>query len=205
MYAGSYFLSAPAADVWLDLEPPYDLVQLPLPSLDPGCIVAPRFVGRHNLWPKDALLEQIARFVVLGSDLDDLRSRRVLASEFIAMRLSRVQQGRVAPLQAWRLKNVQTYIETKIQTRIQLKDLAKEARLSPMHFAAQFRATTGLKPRDYVLARRIERAKEMIASSNGSLAQIALESGFQGQSHFTATFKRFVGETPGSWRRNTMT
>jgi AraC-like DNA-binding protein len=70
-----------------------------------------------------------------------------------------------------------------------------------MHFAAQFKAATGIRPHEYLLRRRIERAKELLAGSHTPLVEIALEVGFKTQAHFTTVFARIVGETPNAWRR----
>ena len=70
-----------------------------------------------------------------------------------------------------------------------------------MHFAAQFRVATGLRPHDYLLRRRIERAQEMLVKTDSSLIEIALSVGFQTQSHFTNVFKQLAGQPPRAWRQ----
>jgi AraC-like DNA-binding protein len=70
-----------------------------------------------------------------------------------------------------------------------------------MHFAAQFRAATGLRPHEYLIRRRIERAQELLLTSRLSLVDIAMDVGFRTQAHFTTVFGRFVGETPSVWRQ----
>jgi len=111
----------------------------------------------------------------------------------------------VRPLQKWRMKLVQNFIDQNLDKSISLANLAKVAGLSPMYFAAQFRAATGLRPHDFLLQRRIERSKELLAIPNNRLIEIALEVGFQTQAHFTTVFKRFVGTTPARWRANCRT
>jgi AraC-like DNA-binding protein len=69
-----------------------------------------------------------------------------------------------------------------------------------MHFAAQFRAATGLRPHEYLLRRRIERAQELLLGSGMPVVEVALSVGFQTQSHFTSAFKRIVGQPPSAWR-----
>ena len=107
----------------------------------------------------------------------------------------------VTTLPKWRLMRVVTYIETNIGGRITLANLAATAGLSRMYFAKQFRATTGMRPHDFVLRKRIARAQQMLAATSDTLVDIALSVGFQTQSHFTTVFKKFAGYTPYQFRR----
>ncbi|AWM00598.1 AraC family transcriptional regulator [Bradyrhizobium amphicarpaeae] len=106
----------------------------------------------------------------------------------------------VRSLQNWRLKRVLKYVDENLTAKITLQDLAVVAGLSRMHFAAQFRAATGVRPHEYLLRRRIERAQELLKQGEVALVDIALTVGFQTQAHFTTVFKRFVGDTPYQWR-----
>jgi AraC-like DNA-binding protein len=105
-----------------------------------------------------------------------------------------------APLPKWRLKRALEYIDAHYSRTITLSDLAAAAGLSRMHFAAQFRLATGLRPREFVLNRRVQLSQQMLSGTQASLVEIALSVGFQTQAHFTTVFKRFVGETPHRWR-----
>jgi AraC family transcriptional regulator len=107
----------------------------------------------------------------------------------------------VATLPKWRLMRVVTYIETNIGGRITLANLAATAGLSRMYFAKQFRATTGMRPHDFVLRKRIARAQQMLAATSDTLVDIALSVGFQTQAHFTTVFKKIAGNTPCQFRR----
>ena len=79
--------------------------------------------------------------------------------------------------------------------------MAAVARLSPYHFARQFKAATGLPPHQYVIARRVERAKQLLQGGGDfSLAEVAAHAGFSDQSQFSHHFKRIVGVTPGQFR-----
>ncbi|HTZ37597.1 MAG TPA: AraC family transcriptional regulator [Stellaceae bacterium] len=109
---------------------------------------------------------------------------------------------KVAELARWRLRRVIEYVEANLGEPVSLADLASAAGLTRMHFAAQFRAATGLPPHEYLLRRRVERAQEMLAENKTSLVEIALTVGFQTQSHFTSVFKRFVGQPPRAWRQS---
>ena len=79
--------------------------------------------------------------------------------------------------------------------------MAAVARLSPYHFARQFKAATGLPPHRYVIARRVERAKVFLQGGGDfSMAEVAARAGFSDQSQFSHHFKRLVGVTPGQFR-----
>jgi AraC family transcriptional regulator len=106
-----------------------------------------------------------------------------------------------AALPKWRMRRVTAFVDTHLADRITLADLAGAAGLTRMHFAAQFRVATGIRPHEYVLRRRIERAQELLRTSKQALVDVALDVGFQTQAHFTTVFKRFSGQTPHRWRQ----
>jgi AraC-like DNA-binding protein len=108
---------------------------------------------------------------------------------------------RRTPLPKWRLRRAFDYIESHLGEPITLPDLAASTGLTRMHFAGQFRAATGVRPHEYLVSRRIARARELLATSKETLVDVALSVGFQNQAHFTTVFKRVVGETPSRWRR----
>jgi AraC family transcriptional regulator len=101
----------------------------------------------------------------------------------------------------WRMQRVDTYIGQHLGDPISLAAVAAAAGLSPMHFAARFRLATGQRPHHYILRARIEYAKALLASSERSVVEVAGDTGFRTQAHFTTIFKRFTGATPCAWRR----
>jgi AraC family transcriptional regulator len=102
----------------------------------------------------------------------------------------------------WQAKRTAEYIEVHLGDRISLATLAAIARLSPYHFARAFKQSFGVPPHRYHTARRVERAKTLLARPSLSIAEIALEVGFGETSSFTAAFRRLVGRTPSSFRRS---
>jgi len=105
-----------------------------------------------------------------------------------------------AALPKWRLKRVIEHVNINIAERISLADLAGAAGLSRMHFAAQFRIATGMRPHDFLLRCRIDTAQELLAETDQRVIDIAMAVGFQTQAHFTTVFKRLTGDTPRHWR-----
>jgi AraC family transcriptional regulator len=104
-------------------------------------------------------------------------------------------------LPRWKLHTVIEYIMENLEGSPTLEQMAAVADLSHYHFARQFKATTGLAPHQYVIARRVERAQHLLRRDGKlDLAEVALRVGFAHQSHFSFHFKRIVGVTPGQFR-----
>jgi AraC family transcriptional regulator len=100
-----------------------------------------------------------------------------------------------------RLRAVVEYVEEHLDTALTLEQMAAAAHRSVYHFARQFKAAAGLPPHQYVIARRVERAKQLLqAGTDPSLAEVAAYAGFSDQSQFSHHFKRLVGVTPGQFR-----
>lgn len=83
---------------------------------------------------------------------------------------------------------------------VSLRDVAAQAGVHPVHFAATFRRFLGCSLGEYQRRRRFEHARGRLADRTTTLAQIAAEAGFADQSHLTRTFKRFSGMTPSDYR-----
>lgn len=109
-----------------------------------------------------------------------------------------VTRGGLAP---WQMRRVAQYMEEHLSDAIQLGDFARLVGMSRSHFSQAFRATTGIPPHRWHLNLRIRRAQELLLDASDSLADIALQTGFSDQSHFTKSFQRQVGTSPGAWRR----
>jgi AraC family transcriptional regulator len=103
-------------------------------------------------------------------------------------------------LPAIRLRTVLDHIHTHLEDSLTVIELAGMVGMSPQHFANLFRQSTGLAPHRYVLGRRIERAQHLLSTTNLSLSEITLESGFASQSHFTDVFRKMLGTTPRRYR-----
>jgi AraC family transcriptional regulator len=113
----------------------------------------------------------------------------------------RAVHGRDGTLPPGRLRAVLEYIEEHLDSAPTLAEIAAVAGLNPCHFARQFKAATGLPPHQYVITRRVERAKHLLrAGTDSSLAEVAARAGFYDQSQFGYHFKRLVGVTPSQFR-----
>lgn len=103
-----------------------------------------------------------------------------------------------------RLRQVILYIDQHLHEDISLTDLAAVADLTPDHFGVAFKVSTGKTPHRYHIERRIHRAKELLLNPSLTIIQIALEVGFSGQSHFSATFRKVTGMSPSEFRNRSV-
>jgi len=99
------------------------------------------------------------------------------------------------------VRQVMDFIHSHLNQDLSLEILAQQIGFSPYHFARVFRQTMGESPHQCVLRLRIECAQRLLAENDTPLAQVALACGFINQSHFTKTFKRYLGVTPCTYRR----
>ncbi len=94
------------------------------------------------------------------------------------------------------LRRVTDYVEGHLDGDLSLGTLAVLAGLSPYHFTRLFRTATGTTPHQYVILRRVERARQLLLEGV-DIAQAAARSGFSGQSHLHHHLRRILGVTPG--------
>lgn len=103
-------------------------------------------------------------------------------------------------LPAWRLRQVKQYVEDNLCADLRLSDMASVAHMSEFHFSRLFKQSTGDTPYRYVVSRRVQRARELLAKTAQPLQEISIKLGFSDQSHFTTVFKKNVGMTPKQFR-----
>jgi AraC-like DNA-binding protein len=97
------------------------------------------------------------------------------------------------------MQRARAHLLENVTQNVSLDELAAGVNLSPYHFLRKFRATYGMPPHTYRLQQRIHLAKRMLAHGD-PIAQVALDTGFTDQSHFTRRFKGFVGTTPRQYQ-----
>jgi AraC-like DNA-binding protein len=92
-------------------------------------------------------------------------------------------------------------VDARYAEPLDVAALAQRAHTSPAHFARRFKKTFGETPHQYLLTRRIERAKHLLRETDRSVTEISLDVGFHSLGTFSSKFKEFVGGTPTEYRR----
>ena len=205
MASGMTYVCRPSQTLHAEFAGPADILHLYIAG---GSIHAQQHAemnaGKHGecMLSRDALIDHLARAVQTAEDGADESDIETLARA-IVVRAAQIRQrsARVSPLPKWRLRRVVDYVEAHISEAISLADLAAAAGLSRTHFTAQFRLATSCRPHDFILLQRIGAAERLLLQTSRELLDIALTVGFQTQAHFSTVFKRFIGESPGRWRR----
>ncbi len=123
-----------------------------------------------------------------------LRTRSTYANAFVE-RAPHVLDG---PRQA----DLVAFIEESLDENICLEQLSRVAGMNTYGFSRAFRAATGKSPYQYVLERRVVRARTLLEAGNDTIADIAYQCGFSSQQHMTNTFSKMLGVTPGKYRKD---
>ena len=157
----------------------------------------------HSTFPeeRDAILSRLLREAVEALDSDTVRAR---ASLFRAVAL--VQQAPASTLGSqglapWQARRTIALIDKELAGKADITRLAGNVRLSQSHFYHAFKKFFGRSPRQFIIRRRIQRALELMRSTELSLCEIAQACGFSDQAHFSRAFRKLLGYTPGMWRR----
>ena len=202
MPAGTLYVGAPSKQLSAQFHAPCDFLHF---HVSASCFPSPGPATAEGLNDlvllRDPFAEQLAKALTDHGNSADQEFARCIG-QTLAMHVARreLPRTKVNALPKWRLRRVEEYVRTHFDRCISLSDLAKVAGLSRMHFAAQFRAATGYRPREYLLHQRIEHAKSLLSSTETALAEVALAVGFCTQAHFSTVFKRITGDTPARWR-----
>jgi AraC-like DNA-binding protein len=215
---GMFHVTAPGTKADCLFRGPYDNLHLHIPNrliaeyardiaADP---TAPRL--STAALTKDTIIERLGRALLAADQIGGALGYRYadcIGMAIVMRLLTSLDCGvpssdrpKIAELARWRLKRAIDFVEANLAEPVSTADVASAIGLTRMHFAAQFRAATGLRPHEYMLRRRIERAQEMLIRTSMPVVDIALSVGFQSQSHFTSIFRRLVGQPPHAWRRS---
>jgi AraC family transcriptional regulator len=158
----------------------------------------------------DPLLEQLA--IAITTALRDGTAEDGLyvdtLAQMMAVHLARRHSSRsrsmppaVQKISGWRMRRLLEYIEAHLEGDLSLEAMAAEVKVSPLYLARSFKAAIGQSPHQYVLSRRLERAKELLRGTDAPIVEVALSAGFSSQSHLSNWFVRQVGVSPAIYRR----
>jgi AraC family transcriptional regulator len=141
------------------------------------------------------------------SDEEGATSRllaRAAGCEILA-ELCRLSGASLAParggLAPWAKRRCLELMQERLSEDISLDELAAEAQLSPFHFARMFKESVGVPPRVYLTRLRLERACELLETTNLPVTEIAFEVGYSSNQVLARLFVKHRHMTPSDYRR----
>ena len=162
---------------------------LGLPKLTPVKVQLSRIQPHFDSIFEHVDDESIASRAITGAAVHALLAELVVAS----------QKG-LASREDDPVRNACAFIDEHFAEDIRLEDMAQAAAVSPSHLIRLFKRQLGTTPHDYLLRRRITRAKELLAETTLTSAAIAQQVGFSSESSFSYRFTQMVGQGPRAWR-----
>ncbi|MGU3401669.1 helix-turn-helix domain-containing protein [Brucellaceae bacterium D45D] len=168
------------------------------------------FIINYNILIVDKLLESIisdlANIIEKGAPFPKVENE-YLVRALVARVISRYStlplpnESVNAGLALNTLQSILDYIDENLHRRIDVDRMALTAGMGPAQFARVFKRAMNVTLHQYVISRRVNRAREMLVKTDFPIAEIAQECGFADQMHLTRFFGRFVGLSPASYRK----
>jgi AraC family transcriptional regulator len=212
--AGAVFVTGPSPIAWLRIGETTEALEV-YPDPDLLRAEAGAASGTPELEPAEgatdgtvlAICSVLKQAHTAGTALSDMAAS-TLAHRLAGHLLAHYGQSRYRParppgqLDRKTVDRVTEFVEAGLPGTLTLDQLGRVATLSPFHFAHAFKATTGMSPHRFVLARRMHRAVLLLAETDLPVPEVAAAVGFSNISHFRRLFRREVGVRPGELREN---
>ena len=172
--------------------------------------IALALVGRHHespCFPELVINDRLVyrQLLDLHLKLEQNVSALEQESEFITsigLLLTRHTKDRFVPQSTGKephyVKLTRDYLRSHYAENVSLAQLTSITKLSSFHLLRVFRHQVGCPPHEYQTQLRIAHARKLMRKGS-SISEVALETGFFDQSHFSRNFKRIVGVTPGQY------
>jgi len=149
----------------------------------------------------DALLEE-ARRPAIGTDLyTDLIAQQMALLILRRQNADGIIEPKSRKLSPAETARIISYLEEQIENIGGMDTVAALVDMDVYAFTRAFKLTTGQTPGQFLIERRLARVKDLLLSTNDTLADITYATGFSNQPHMTSTFSKHVGTSPGKWRK----
>jgi AraC family transcriptional regulator len=133
-------------------------------------------------------------------DMTATRGTLVVDIHSFTMSPERTEERRIRKLKPSEVERVVSATKASLSTGARLSDIARLVGLTPSHLSRSFRASVGVTYSAFLLRLRLDTAMRLMRDTEMSLSEVATESGYCDQSHFSRSFGRAVGSTPFQWR-----
>lgn len=167
----------------------------------PDCAAVPR-LGFENLAMRQGL-EELCREARYDDDIFSMMAEGWAVHTIASLRRMSGTDGCGdvrGGLTGVNLRKIADYVDANLGGTITLRDMSELAGLSSRHFIRAFSESTGETPHQYVVTKRIEKAKTLLGCRKQSVTEIGLAVGFSHSQHFATKFKKHTGLTPSDFR-----
>jgi AraC family transcriptional regulator len=149
-----------------------------------------------------AAAHSLRRLLLSVGPVDPLEAERLVHG--LEARAASAQGAQPGRGDAWitpqRLRRIDELIEARLESKLSVQDLTDALELSAGFLTRAFKRATGRSPYDYIVDRRIARARLLLRDPQRGLAAVALAAGFASHAHMTATFRKRLGVAPQDLR-----
>ena len=98
-------------------------------------------------------------------------------------------------------ERAQQYILERIQTNIRVYDIAESIGISVDYLSKMFKKDTGTAIKDYIAEIKVEKAKQLLASTGKTVSEVAWDTGYDSVSNFIQVFKKYTNMTPSEYKK----
>ncbi len=134
-------------------------------------------------------------------DLAHAHDHVAVALHRILCQLAEIRRSRAAEASPKTTMDLHRHIEAKVFGHLDLTAMSRHLGKSPSQTIRLFRREWGRTPYQHLLARKLEVAEALLASTAKSIKEIAADLGFRDAFHFSALFRRKLGISPAAWRQ----
>ena len=208
----SFMLLSPGMRVRIRHEAPFEILSLTYaPDALAGRVDLSAYIAAiadhlpiATVDPGVRALAVEARRALVQEPFHDRRYMAALGTAMLERALQVIDRGapardRVA-ISPFKLRRVVDHIESNLDSKITVQELAELAGLSTAHFARAFRQATGEAPHHFILTRRIARVRALLRDPDLNLATVSFRAGFSSHAHMTSVFRRLTGLAPAAYR-----
>lgn len=159
----------------------------------------------HTRFPPEAveILDDVRR--AMERNPEDARAFALRLVTLLTPSAETASAGVRGGLAPWQKRKVDRYLSEHLGCPLYIEEIASRTSLSTSHFCRAFKESYGTTPHKHIIGLRLELAQRLMLTTEEPLSQIALACGMADQAHLSRLFRRGVGESPGAWRRRSLT
>ena len=156
-------------------------------------------------YARQAIRLGVCRYMLKPSDLEELQEAVREMVRRLDSQQDRAEEAESPEDQAahgYVVENALSWMREHCTEHISLEDVASQVFVSQWHLSKLINRETGMGFLDLISRMRVEQAKKLLADPARRISDAAYESGFSDVAHFSKTFKKITGQTPGEYRNS---